>query len=64
MRKANRSAHKSSGLCFVQLLQYPDDYGQSTQVVENITKCSIDNTNKSAQKLVSLLTKIILDDLK
>ena len=46
MRKANRSAHKSSGLCFVQLFQYPDDYGQSRQVVENISKCSIDNTNK------------------
>ena len=46
MRKANHSVHKSSGLCFVQLLQYPDDYGQSRQVVENISKCSIDNTNK------------------
>ena len=46
MRKANHSAHQSSGLCFLQLLQYPDDYGQSRQVVENISKCSIDNTNK------------------
>ena len=35
-----------SGLCFVQLLQYFDDYGQSRQVVENISKCSIDNTYK------------------
>ena len=46
MRKANHSVHKSSGLCFVQLLQYPDDYGQSRQVVENNSKCSVDNTNK------------------
>ena len=46
MRKANHSAHKSLGLYFVQLLQYPDDYGQSRQVVENTSKCSIDNTNK------------------
>ena len=46
MNKANHSAHKSSGHCFVQLLQYPDDYGQSRQVVENISKCSIDNTNR------------------
>ena len=46
MRKANHCAHKSSGLCFVQLLQYPDDYGQSRQVVGNTTKCSNDNTNK------------------
>ena len=46
MRKANYSAHKSSSLCFVQLLQYSDDYGQSRHVVENISKCSIDNTNK------------------
>ena len=46
MRKTNHSAHKSLGLCFVELLQYSDDYGQSRQVVEDISKCSIDNTNK------------------
>ena len=46
MRQVNHSAHKSSGLCSVQVLQYSDDYGYSRQIVENISKCSIDNTNK------------------
>ena len=46
MRKTNHSARKSSDLCLVQSLQYPDDYGRSREVVENISTCSIDNTNK------------------
>ena len=57
MRKDNHSAHKSSGLCFVQLLQYPDDYGQSRQVVDNISKCSIDNTNKFCTEVCEFINE-------
>ena len=57
MRKANHSTHKSSGLCFVQLLRYLDNYGQSRQVIENLSKCSIDNTNKFCTEVGEFINK-------